>query len=193
MIRLLRGVVVVLMLIPAVGTAQADIINIADLLATNGAEQGKAYAQKNLGYMYRYGEGMHNGESVPQDYVEAVRWYRLAAEQGYAPAQLDLGEMYYNGEGVPQDYVTAVRWYRLPAQGGYVPAQFNLGEMYYNGEGVPQDYVTSHMWYNLGAATGVDRASQRRDFVAQSMTPADISEAQRRARVCLASNYRDCD
>lgn len=157
MIRLLRGVVVVLMLIPAVGTAQADIINIADLLATNGAEQGKAYAQKNLGYMYRYGEGMHNGESVPQDYVEAVRWYRLAAK------------------------------------GGYVPAQFNLGEMYYNGEGVPQDYVTSHMWYNLGAATGVDRASQRRDFVAQSMTPADISEAQRRARVCLASNYRDCD
>ena len=29
-------------------------------------------------------------------------------------------------------------------------------------------------------------------FLADKMTPADISEAQKRARVCLASNYQDC-
>ena len=42
------------------------------------AEQGDASAQYNLGVTYRTGEG------VPQDSAEAVRWYRLAAEQGYA-------------------------------------------------------------------------------------------------------------
>ena len=42
-----------------------------------------------------------NGEGVPEDDAEAVRWYRLAAEQGLASAQLNLRFMYANGEGVP--------------------------------------------------------------------------------------------
>lgn len=44
------------------------------------AEQGYALAQGNLGLMYE------NGQGVAQDYQEAVRWYRLAAEQGNAGA-----------------------------------------------------------------------------------------------------------
>ena len=35
------------------------------------AEQGWASAQFNLGVMYR------NGQGVPQDYEEAVKWYQL--------------------------------------------------------------------------------------------------------------------
>ena len=54
-------------------------------------------AQFNLGLMYDKGEG------VPQDDAEAVRWYRLAAEQGHAEAQANLGWMYDAGRGVPQD------------------------------------------------------------------------------------------
>jgi hypothetical protein len=46
--------------------------------------------------MYRDGKG------VPQDDVEAVRWYRLAADQGHANAQYNLGVMYDIGAGVPQ-------------------------------------------------------------------------------------------
>ena len=59
-----------------------------------------------------------NGEGVPQDYAEAVKWYRLAAEQGDADAQYNLGLMYDNGNGVPQDYKEAVKWYRLAAEQG---------------------------------------------------------------------------
>ena len=33
-------------------------------------------------------------EGVPEDKAEAVRWYRLAAEQGHASAQYNLGVMY---------------------------------------------------------------------------------------------------
>ncbi len=43
------------------------------------------------------------GEGEPQDYVQAVRRYRKAAEQGDASAQSNLGFMYDNGRGVPQD------------------------------------------------------------------------------------------
>jgi TPR repeat protein len=52
---------------------------------------------------------------VQEDDVEAVKWFRLAAEQGDASAQYNLGVMYTNGEGVPKDDVTAARWYRLAA------------------------------------------------------------------------------
>ena len=50
-----------------------------------------------------------NGKGVPQDYAEAVKWYRRAAEQGDAYAQNNLGLMYANGKGVPQDYAEAVK------------------------------------------------------------------------------------
>ena len=60
------------------------------------------------------------GEGVPEDDAEAVRWYRLAAEQDDASAQYFLGFAYANGRGVPEDYAEAVRWYRLAAEGGGV-------------------------------------------------------------------------
>ena len=58
--------------------------------------------------------------------------------------------------------------------------------MYADGRGVPQDNVEAHMWLNLAASrlTGDQReeAATDRDAVAERMTPADLSEAQRRAR-----------
>ena len=52
------------------------------------AKKGDAEAQFNLGKMYA------NGQGVPQDYREAVKWFRLAADQGMAGAQNALGGMY---------------------------------------------------------------------------------------------------
>jgi TPR repeat protein len=50
------------------------------------------------------------GEGVPQNYPEALNWFRKAAEQGLASAQGNLGFMYLNGEGVPQNYPEALNW-----------------------------------------------------------------------------------
>ncbi len=73
------------------------------------AEQGLAFAQSNLGFMY------DNGRGVPQNDAEAVRWYRLSAEQGHARAQFNLGLMYANGEGVPQNNLRAYVWFSVAA------------------------------------------------------------------------------
>ena len=59
--------------------------------------------------MYNYGQG------VPQDYAEAAKWYRKAAEQGRANAQNNLGVMYERGQGVPLDYAQAHMWFDLAA------------------------------------------------------------------------------
>ena len=56
-----------------------------------------------------------NGQGVKQDYAEAVRWYRKAAEQGHAGGQCNLGVMYENGRVLKQDHAEAVRWYRKAA------------------------------------------------------------------------------
>ena len=119
---------------------------------------------------------------MPLDDAEAVRWYRLAAEQGDATAQNNLGVAYNNGEGVPPDDAEAVRWYRLAAEQGDATAQNNLGVAYGNGEGVPQDYVLAHMWLNVAAATGHENARKARENVAANMMREQIAAAQARAR-----------
>ena len=84
------------------------------------AQGGSAEAQYQLGQRYDKGQG------VPQDYKEAAKWTRLAAEQGYAQAQNSMGFRYFHGTAVPQDYKEAAKWFRLSAEQGHETAQNNL-------------------------------------------------------------------
>jgi TPR repeat protein len=52
------------------------------------------------------------------NFTEAMRWYRLAADQGFAEAQIIIGNMYASAQGVPRDFTEAMRWYRLAADQG---------------------------------------------------------------------------
>ena len=126
------------------------------------------------------------------DYSAAFDLLRPWAEDGEAYAQNYLGLMYDKGQGVIQDYAEAMKWYRLAAEQGDAYAQFNLGVTYQYARGVLQSDVMSHMWYNIASANGANGAGKLRDKRAELMTQADISEAQRRARVCMESNYQDC-
>jgi len=79
----------------------------------------------------------YNGRGVPQNYAEAMKWYRLAADQGQARAQSGLGGMYASGQGVPKNDAEAIKWFRLAANQGNATAQVNLGGMVANGPGIP--------------------------------------------------------
>lgn len=127
------------------------------------------------------------------DYATALQELRPLAEQGDATAQYTLGWMYRNGNGVLQDYAFAMRWYRLAAEQGYAAAQSNLGTMYLVGEADTVDDVTAHMWINISAVNGDEIGERKRDVITPLMTQDQLAEAQRRARVCMASNYQDCD
>jgi TPR repeat protein len=162
------------------------------------AEQGDAKAQIRLASMYG------NGDGVPKDAAEGVKWLRKAAEQGDALGQTVLGIDYEMGEGVPRDYAEGVKWLRKGAEQGNVLSQFWLSFMYENGSGgVPQDYVLAYMWLILGAAHaeasvaenahryGLDLPkapvpvpdfTKERDKLAAKLTPDQIAEAQRLAR-----------
>ena len=113
---------------------------------------------------------VEGGLGVPYDQAEAVKWFRLAADQGHVFAQFRLGFMYEKGRGVPQNKAEAVKWYRLAADQGEASAsraaaQVILEEMdcialmeerrltRFRG-GVKQDDVQAVKLYRLAADQG---------------------------------------
>nr|WP_281357689.1 tetratricopeptide repeat protein [Aromatoleum diolicum] len=62
-----------------------------------------------LGKLYR------NGFGVLQDYGQAVKWIRTAAERGDPDGMLELGRLYRDGVGFPRDPVRAYVWFNRAA------------------------------------------------------------------------------
>ena len=51
-------------------------------------------------------------EGTKQDPRAALKWFRLAAEQGHPRAQTQLGMAYQKGRGVGRDLPESVKWMR---------------------------------------------------------------------------------
>jgi CheY-like chemotaxis protein len=77
--------------------------------------------------IFKRGLNYSRGEGVPQDYAEAAKWFRKAAEMGFARAQSVLGVCYGNGVGVLKDEIESFKWCQKAAEQGYAEAQSNLG------------------------------------------------------------------
>ena len=137
------------------------------------ALRGNARAQDALAGMYE------RGEAVPQDKVEALRWFQLAADgrkallaysrgeyatalgiyrpladHGQALAEYILGLMYANGQGVPKDYAEALKWHLKAAEQGEAKAQFSVGLMYFKGLGTEKNLAEAFKWYARAANQG---------------------------------------
>ncbi len=65
--------------------------------------------------------------------------------------------------------------------------------MYQLGKGVNQDVVTAHMWYDIAAVRGNKLASENKDSITKQMTRPQREEAEKRAKVCIKSKFRQCD
>ena len=112
------------------------------------AEQGNKDAQRNMGHVFRKGEG------AEQNYEKAIEWYLKAAEQGDAVSQRLLGFMCIKGLGTEIDTEKALEWYTKAAEQGDALSQKALGRFYYNGTGVEKDYGKSFEWYRKAAEQG---------------------------------------
>ena len=110
------------------------------------------------------------GIEVQRNPAEATKWYRLAADRGYAEAQNSLGSMYQAGEGVPRDYGEALRWYSLGADQGHAVSLRNLGYMYDLGLSVSED--------NSRAANLYTQAAEKGDIQAMVNLGAMLSQGE---------------
>jgi TPR repeat protein len=77
-------------------------------------------ALRNLGHLYRLGQG------VEKNAKKARHYYEKAARLGHAPSQTNLALMYFAGEGIAPDSEKGMEWLKKAAARGYPPAQHQL-------------------------------------------------------------------
>jgi uncharacterized protein len=95
------------------------------------------------------------GNGVPKDFVQAVIWYRKAAERGYGVAIDNLGMMYLKGSGVEANPVRAQQLFREAADEGTVLAQLHLGQLL-----LKQDCEEAVRWLRKAADQGNPQAKE---------------------------------
>jgi TPR repeat protein len=126
------------------------------------AEAGHIAAQNELGEIY---------ELEFQDYTEAAKWYRIAANadawgwtvSARAAAMANLGRVYAYARGVPQNYPEAVKWYERALDAGSTAASYGLGLLYEHGNGVAQDSKRAIELYYFAAP--VNHEARQRLFL----------------------------
>ena len=113
------------------------------------AEQGDVESMYKLGKCY----------DKEENFAEANKWYRKAAENGNGAAAYELGVNYNYGYGVEKNYEEANKWYRKGAELGNSRAANNLGINYEKGNGVEKNLAEANKWYRKGAELGDGRAA----------------------------------
>jgi len=141
------------------------------------AEMGLAPAQYRIGNLYEKGMG------VERDLTKAKTWYQLAADQGNANAMHNLGVLFAMGVDGTADNASAARWFQEAADLGVTDSQFNLGILAAKGVGIPLDLVEAYKWFDIVARTGDSDAAAKRDEIAKTMSDADLSQAQGKAKL----------
>jgi TPR repeat protein len=106
--------------------------------------------------------------------VEAVKWYRKAAEQNLTVAQDILGACYLTGRGVAQNPKEGIKWFEKAAERNFFNAQFQLGLCYAGGlHGAAKDYVQAYKWLSL-ASSQMPEAKYDLDMVLHLMDPQQL-------------------
>jgi uncharacterized protein len=93
------------------------------------------------------------------DFATAYREFSIAAEEGLALAQYNLGILFFTGQGVERDADAAYRWTAAAAEQGHIAAQFNLATLLITGEGTAKDVESAVEWYSQAAKAGHPEAA----------------------------------
>lgn len=108
--------------------------------------------------MYNLGLTYSNGIYVPQDFTQAIHWYRKAANLGLPVAAQALGKRYLLGQGVEKNETKAMKWFRIAAEADTeecAVSQFILGMFYLEGtENTPIDKKQALIWFKKAANHG---------------------------------------
>ena len=151
------------------------------ILSALQEKPGSEHSQFLLAVMYEYGEG------VPQDQDEALKWYKLSAENNVVEAQIRLARHYrlekpnaeleeiwferaaHNGSPNAQfalgchklekgEDTEGLKWIKLGAQNGYAEGQWFIGNLYFQGVNVQKDPKEAAKWVKMAANNGVVKA-----------------------------------
>jgi TPR repeat protein len=148
--------------------------------------------QAATGYLptaeYVLGTIAESGAAGVQDFAEAARHYRIAAEWGHASAQLRYGIALLIGRGVAVDRFHGESWLRRSALGGEAAAAALIGDLYACPGEQPPNMVEAAMWLRQAAEAGHAGAAKRLGHLllgGAGLAP-DLEEAARWLRLAIA-------
>lgn len=121
---------------------------------------------------------LERGIGVKKSPRGALRWYRAAARNDYAPALLNLGFIYVKGVSVPQDFKKARDYFERAAASNLAEAQYNLGLLFQHGLGVEKDVPMAFKWFSLAVANQNAAAGKALDQLIPTMTSDQITKAK---------------
>jgi TPR repeat protein len=152
------------------GDYQAAVVLLDSL-----AKKNNPLAEYWVGHMSELGLG------VPRDPAKAIEFYKKAAAQDVAPAELRLGEMYLHGNLVLPDFAQAKSYLEKAAYHGEPRAAMLLGQMYHDGIGMPADQTEAYAWSEVATLEGSVFAQSDRDVSLHDLNAADQKNAIARA------------
>jgi TPR repeat protein/tRNA A-37 threonylcarbamoyl transferase component Bud32 len=120
------------------------------------AEYGHLEAQFYLGVCYEHGKG-----GAEKNLLEALQWYRCAAEKQHPAALNSLGSHHYNLKNA-EEYKKAFEYFKAAANHKYLLAQYNLGLCYEFGRGTEKDLGQAEACYKEAADRGHSSAQYKR-------------------------------
>jgi TPR repeat protein len=144
----------------------------------SAARQSHAGAQFNLGLLYQSGSvplssdlmAVYEESSSPElNLQQAVKWYKLSADQGHGAAQNNLAALYFRGKGIEQSNELALKWYTEAANQDVIDAQYNLGLLNEQGIGTILNLEEALFWHSKAANQGYFPSQQRLPFLYQQI------------------------
>lgn len=176
------------------------------------AEKGSAAAMNRLGLMHLRGENVRqdfaaaaelickaadlgnmeaqfncagltlDGIGRDRDAAAALALYVKASNSGHTGARNMEAALLRTGTGTGQDLVKAAKLFEQGASLGNPVALYGFAEMLEQGEGIAPDSIRAHLYYNLANERGHPGARAALERLTANMTPAEIEDAQVRAR-----------
>lgn len=155
--------------------ARYSVMDIQSL--SQAAKAGQAGAQFYLGTKYEY------GKDVKQDIKQAFVWYKAAADQGLASAQLNVGRMLIDGKGTSKNEALGRQYLEKAASRGDNRASFNLALL----DEQKRNFVGAYQWYELSTRDGmldnkvISLSEGKKTALAANLTQEQIRQARDRA------------
>ena len=129
--------------------ARYELLSTADIPHVRArALEGEAESQFLFGFAHL------EGRLVPKDEDEMLRWYSLAAAQGFSQALVALGEAHFRRG----DYAEARKYFEQAVEAGNRSGMLGLGNLYGHGQAVDRDLDTAVRWWLQAAELGLPEA-----------------------------------
>jgi TPR repeat protein len=144
------------------------------------AENNDTRAQRELGFMYRYGFGVSKNENIAKMWekkafdlnqnqvkkIDILNSLKINASGVDATSLCEMGYAYLRGVGVERNRSRAEQWFQLAANAGSADAQFEIANSYFIGTtGYPhishwgiQNYTKAFYWFQKAAVQGQPEA-----------------------------------